>query len=244
MAGTPTILEYTWKSYSKNFLAISTMAVPGLIAMLIPALVGAPAYLTLGGLYLRTGSIPDLAGVHVAVILVGVLASLFLMAFALVNINLVIKSERTLTNIGKQVMSHLSTTTLSVFWIYLIGVLGLFIVQLLTYEWGVQKVLAPILSMVVGLALLFVPTAMVMDEARPYRALGKSVETVMRKWPLVLLWMVVALLVMSIVDGALLWLLPHPFASYFVLLLNSMFLLPYLVVMLGQIYISKYTILS
>ncbi len=244
MAASVSIFEYTNRAYSKNFLAIVTMAVPGLVAMFVPALVGAPAYLTLGGLYLRTGSIPDLSSMNIAVILIGLLVSMFLMAFALVNINLVIKSERTLTNIGNEVMKHLSTTTLSVFWVYLVGVLALFIVQLLTYEWGVQKVLAPVLSGIVGLVLLFVPTAMVMDEARPSRALGKSVDTIIKKWPLVGTWIVVALLVMSVVDGLFLFVLPHPLASYLVLLFNSMFLLPYLVVMLGQIYISKYTILA
>lgn len=244
MAATPSIFEYTWTAYSKRFATIITMAIPGVVALFVPALVGAPAYLSLGGSYLRTGSIPDLSPIHAAVILIGLLVSLFLMAFAIVNINLVIRSDRTLTNIGREVMAHLSTTTLSVFWIYLVGALLFFIVQLLTFELGVQKLLSPVLSGAIGLAFLFIPTAMVMDEVRPWRALGRSIDCTVRKWPMVALWVVASLVAMSVVDGVFLAVLPHPFASYLVLVVNSLAILPYFVVMLGQIYISKYTILA
>lgn len=240
----PSIFEYTWKAYTENFLLIITMALPGFVALLVPALVGTPAYRSLGGAFIRTGSIPDINGPHVAVILVGLLASLFLMSFAIVNINLVIRRERTFTHIGKEVMQHLTTTTLSVFWIALVLVMLLFIVQLLSFEWGVQKWLSPLLSFVIGMALLLVPTAMVMDETRPWRAFEKSIDCVVRKWPLILLWLVLGLVCISIVDGIALLVLPNPFGSYFTLLFNSIIILPYLIVMLGQIYISKYTILA
>ncbi len=242
-SGMPSLFDHTWSAYTKHFLIIFTLALPGLVALLMPAAIGAPAYRTLGGIYLRTASIPDLTGSDYAAILAGVLISLFLMSFAMVNINLVIKSERTLTNIGKEVMRHLTTTTLSVFWVSLVGIILLFIVQLLTSEWGVQKWLSPLLSGIVGMVLFIVPTAMVMDDLRPWRAVQKSVETTLHKWPLVLLWLVMALVCVSVIDGIAL-MLPAPYGSYIVLVLNSTILLPYFVVMLGQIYISKYTILA
>ncbi len=240
----PSIFEYTWKAYTENFWVILLMAVPALFALAIPILVGTPTFIAMGGTYLRTGSIPDLNSTSAALMLVSLLLSLFLMSFAMVNINLVIKSQRTLTQIGKEVMRNLSTTTLSVFWMYLIGVLMLFIIQLVTFEYNLQAILAPLLSMGVGMGLLFLPTAMVMDDVRPWRALERSARIIVTKAPLVLLWMAIALLVLTMVDGLSLWLLPHPLASWLVLLFNSLVALPYLVVMLGQIYISKYTILA
>lgn len=240
----PSIFEHTWRVYRQNFWLILLMAVPGLFALLIPLLVGTPSFIALGGTYLRTGSIPDLTPPSAGVMLVALLLSLYLMSLAIVNINLVIKSERTLTQVGKEVMRNLSTTTLSVFWMYLIGVLMLLIIQLITYEYNMQALLSPLLSMVVGMGLLFLPTAMVMDEVRPWRALERSARILVTKAPLVALWMVIALLSLTLVDGVLLWLAPHPLASWLVLLFNSLLVLPFLVVMLGQVYISKYTILA
>lgn len=243
-SGQPSIFEHTWKTYTENFGLIVLLALPGLFALIIPLLVGTPSFIALGGTYLRTGSIPDLTPMSAAAMLVSLIISLFLMSFALVNINLVIKSQRTMTQIGKAVMSSLTTTTLSVFWVFLVTTLLLLIVQLLTFEYGAQAALAPLLNFAAGIVLLFVPTAMVMDELRPWRALERSIQTVLRKAPLVLLWMLIALMSLTVIDGLALGLIPHPFASWLVLVFNSLAVVPYLVVLLGQIYISKYTILA
>lgn len=243
-SGQPTLLEHTWKVYAENFNIILLLALPGLLALLVPLAVGTPIYISLGGLYLRTGSIPDLTSASAGVMLATVLLSVFLMSFALASINLVIKSERTMTHIGKEVIRSLTTTALSVFWVFLFALLAFFIIQLVTYEYRLQAILSPLLSFALGLALLFVPTALVIDEVRPWRALELSVKTLVTKLPLVGLWLVITLLLLSLADGLFLWLLPHPLASWLALLFNSLIVLPFIVVMLGQIYISKYTILA
>lgn len=240
----PSLFEHAWKTYTDHFGIIVLMAVPGLLALLVPLFVGTPAYIALGGVYLRTGSIPDLTSMSAAVMLVSLLVSLFLMSLAWVNINLVIKSQRTMTNIGKEVMNSLTTTTLSVFWVFMVAVLLFFIIQLVTFEYGAQGAIAPVLNLLVGAGMLFMPTAMVMDDLRPWRALERSIQTLLTKAPLVVLWLLIALVTLTVLDGLALWILPHPFASWVVLFVNSLLVVPYLMVLLGQIYISKYTILQ
>lgn len=239
-----TLLNHTWQVYKRNFGLIMAMALPGLFGLLIPLVAGTPAFVSIGGAYLRTGSIPDLDPFSAGLMLVSLLVSLFLMSFAIVNINLVIKSQRTLTQMGQSVLRSLTTTTISVFWVYLITVLILFITQLLTFEMDGQQFVVPLVTLAVGLATLFMPTAMVIDELRPYRALERSVGMVLKKGPLVLFWLGALLLAISIVTGLLLWLAPHPWGSWLVIIFNSLFVTPFMVVLLGQIYISKYTILE
>ena len=238
------ILAHTWEVYAQNFWLLALMAIPGFFGLAIPVLIGTPSFIALGGSYLRTGSIPDLTPMSLATMLSSLLLSLFLMGFAIVNINLVVKSQRTLTQIKKEVIASISTTTLSVFWVFLVALLLLLIIQLLGYEYGLQAILSPIIALPIGLIMLFMPTAMVIDEIRPFRAMQRSVETIISKLPLVILWNVIALILLVIIDVIFLWLIPHPFASWLVLLVNSIIILPYLVVLLAQIYISKYTILE
>jgi len=239
------IFSYTWNVYSSNFWLILLMAVPGLLAMAIPILVGTPDFIALGGAFLRTNSIPDLNPGQAALMVAAAIISVFLMSFCIVSINLVIKRERTLTHVRGEIMRSLGTTTLSVFWIYLVAALMLLIVQLYTFEYEVQALLAPLINLVIGLVILFMPTAMVMDEVRPWRALERSLDTMWRKLPLICLWLLTGLFAISIFEFVLLLLTPiRSFVPVIVLLFTSMLLMPFMIVMLGQIYISKYTIIA
>jgi hypothetical protein len=229
------------------------MAVPGLIAMAIPLVVGTPAFIALGGAYLRTNSIPDLGPAQAAAMIAATLISVFLMSFCVVSINLIVKRERTLSRVREELIKSLGTTTLSVFWVYLLASIILFIAQLYTFEYGVQEFLAPFIGLIVGIMMLLIPTAIVMDEARPWRALELSISVAIRKLPLILIWIFFGLFVLSAFELAILWLTDpsfgilsflRPLAHPLILLFNALILMPFLIVMLGQIYISKYTILS
>ena len=237
------IFTHTWETYTKHFWLIMLMAIPGLFALVIPTLVGTPSFDAIGATYLRTNSIPDLTQAKTAIMIVTVLISIFLMSFALVNINIVIRSSRTMTNVKNEIMQSLGTTTLSVFWIYLLAEVLLLIIQLYTYQLGVQAFIAPLLNGVIGMVILLMPTAMVIDEIRLGRALERSISTIVRKLPLRALWLLSSLIVLSIVEFVLLA-IARPWAPALMVLFSSLILMPFMVVMLGQIYMSKYTIIE
>jgi len=238
------ILSLSFKAYRENIKLISFFSIPSLVAFLIPAMVNTPVFSALGGSFLRTGSIPDMTGADLGVVMVGVLISLYLVSFAIVNINLVIKSQRTSTNIKKEVLKGITGYTLNVFSLFLLGTIALLIIQLLTFEMGAQRWLSPLLSLVVWLPLFYAPAALVIDDMRPYRAAQKSVSMVISKLPYFLLWLVIAFVLLAVFDAAALSLLPHKVGSLAVLLLNSLLLMPFLIVLQTQIYMSKYTILD
>jgi len=238
------ILQLSFKAYRENIRLISFFSIPSLIAFLIPAMVNTPVFSALGGSFLRTGSIPDMTGADLGVVIFGVLVSLYLVSFAIVNINLVIKSQRTGTNIKKEVLRGITGYTLNVFSLFLLGTIALLIIQLVTFEMGAQKWLAPLLSLLVWLPLFYAPAALVIDDMRPYRAAQKSVSMILSKLPYFLLWLVIAFALLALLDAAALALLPHKMGSLAVLLLNSLLLMPFLIVLQTQIYMSKYTILD
>jgi hypothetical protein len=238
------ILSYSFKAYKDNIKLISFFSIPALVAFLIPAVVNTPVFSALGGSFLRTGSIPDMTGSDLGIVIIGVLASLYLVSFAIVNINLVIKSERTGTSIKKEVIKGITGYTLNVFSLFLLGTIALLIIQLVTFEMGAQKWLSPLLSLIVWLPLFYAPAGLVIDDLRPFRAAQKSVSMDISKFPYFLMWLAIAFVLLALFDGLSLALLPHKVGSLLVLLLNSLLLMPFLIVLQTQIHMSKYTILD
>jgi hypothetical protein len=247
--GNKGILSYAMQIYLENFALIMLAAVPGFLGLVIPLVVGMPTYIALGGAYLRTGTIPDLEPVQAAVMVITLLISLYFMSFAIVGINLVVKRQRTLKKLSLEELGSIAKMTNSVFTVFVIAEILLLLVQLLTFEYQVQRIAAPVLGLVIGLGMLFMPTAIVMDDVRLFRAMQRSFDLVGRKSMLVLQWIVFAIVLLSLVDLVVLFLvgllpfIPHFIGSWLVMIFNSLVLMPFLIVMLAQIYISKYTIL-
>ncbi len=75
---------------------------------------------------------------------------------------------------------------------------------------------------------------------RTFRAVEASVKTVMRAPLLFLLWIVVAVVLLSLSELVALALFHHSTAQMLVLVLNSIFFLPFLLVLQAQIYMTKY----
>jgi len=238
------MLSYSFSAYMKNIRLISVFAIPALIAFLIPTLVNTPVFAALGGSFLRTGSIPDLTASEFGFIIISVILSLYLISFAIVNINIVIKSQRTQTSIKNEVLKGITGYTLNTFLLFLLGTIALLIIQLLTFELGVQSWLAPILSLIVWLPLFYAPAGLVIDELRPFRAAEKSFKMIFSKFPYFLMWLAISFVLLSLLDLIFLNILPHKVGSLAVLLLNSLVLMPFLIVLQTQIYLSKYTILT
>ena len=238
------ILSYSFKAYRGNIKLISFFSIPALIAFLIPLLVNTPVFSAMGGSFLRTGSIPDMTAAELGIVIVALLACLYLVSFAIVNINIVIKSQRTGNSIKNEVVKGITGYTLNVFLLFLLGTIALLIVQLLTFEMGVQGWLAPLLSLILWLPLFYAPAALVIDDMRPFRAAEKSFKMVFSKLPYFLLWLVIGFVLLSVLDVVFLSALPHKVGSLAVLVLNSLVLMPFLIVLQTEIYLSKYTILT
>lgn len=238
------ILTHSIKAYRKNIKLISFFAIPALFGVIIPLLINTPVFSAFGGTFLRTGSIPDLTAMDLGIILLGLLSSLYLISFAIVNINIVIKSQRTSTNIRTEVMKGITGYTLNVFLLFLLGTIALLIVQLLTFEMGAQSWLAPLLSFLVWMPLFYAPAGLVIDELRPFRAAQKSFGMIFAKFPYFALWLAISFILLCVLDFVFLTILPHKIGSLGVLLVNSLVLLPFLTVLQTQIYLSKYTILD
>ncbi|MEM3399582.1 MAG: hypothetical protein QXP42_01995 [Candidatus Micrarchaeia archaeon] len=240
------LFRNTLNSVMRNFRLIAFFSVPFLIAFLIPMLSPMPSFVAIGGTFLRFSSIPtDTSTADAIIISVFFLASLFLMCFAVVNINVVVKSERTITNIRREVIDGIGKYTTKLLLIYLTAQLACLAADLLFYEYNMHRTLGTLFSTIVYAALIFVPPALVIDDLRPFRAIEMSVKMLIKKFPLFLLWVLIGIILLTLLDLILMLIKPFFFYTQLLLLvINSLFIVPFLVVLLAHIYMGKYTIVG
>ncbi|MBI5223158.1 hypothetical protein HY990_01920 [Candidatus Micrarchaeota archaeon] len=233
------VFEYSTQDYLEKYKLIQLFSIPFVIAFFIPILAAAPTYLAFGGIFLRTGSLPDLSGFDIGITILGYAISVFLISDTIVNLNIITKSKRTMTNIKSEIMNALATYGLRIFAINTAVVIILFILQILTYELPGTQIIYPLISLAVAYILFFIAPAIVIDDSGIMEGLVKSATMAIKKPIYIGVWILLAFVLFSIVkligDFVL-----GSFSGYFVLLVNALLVLPFLTVLQTHMYMEKY----
>jgi hypothetical protein len=232
--------KYANRFYLSRLGLIIIFSVPFILAVLILALVPAPTYEALGGAFLRTGSAPELSALDLALIIAAYAVAMFVIGDTIVNINLIVRSKRTLTSIRHEVVNAMGTYATRIFYISTMMLLLMFIAQLLTYDNPFQSWVYPLFTFALSALLFFVPPAVVIDNSDTPTAIRRSIGMGLRNPHFVLLWVFIALLLLTLVKVVSDFLFSSPFSGYFVLLVNSLLVLPYLTVLQTQMYMERY----
>lgn len=236
-------LKHTIITYTKNFNLVLFFSIPLVIAFLIPIFIQLPTFPAAGGMFLRTGSLPELGTSDVIIMLFSYLLSLYLISLAIVNINLVVKSQRTTLNIKKEVLERMGTSTLNVFFLYVTFTLILFLIQLISYRLEIQNILAPVLGLIVSLPFFYAPAALVIDDINPEKAVKYSLIHIKRKWIDFILFLIIGVILLSSITFFVLTLELGDIESLLIIILNSFIIVPFLIILQTQIYIAKYSLL-
>ncbi len=232
-------LGYAMKLYREKAGFVLLFSIPFIVALLIPSLISGPTYISLGAVFLRTGSIPEIDPVSAAVTLFAYLVSMFLIAESIVGITLLVKTKRTMANPTSEVLGALRKYGITIFLAYTLAAMLILIAQLVTFDLAYRGIILPILMLVISFGVFFVPQAMVIDGYRLGQAIDASYSTVRKKFADVVLWILIGTILLT-VSELMFFLLPHPLGSYLVLLVNSVLVLPFLVIYQAQIYMKKY----
>lgn len=234
------VLGYATDFYLRRLGLIVLFSLPFVAAFLIPALVPAPTYLALGGVFLRTGSIPELSLAGLLITAVGYALAVFLIADTIVNVNIIVRSKRTLTEVTQDIVGAMGTHATRIFYIYTLALLLMFIVQLLTYDNPFQSWLYPLFLLALSYLMFFVPPAVVIDHSDTPTAIRRSARMALLKPRFFIMWSLIALFSLSLVKVVADFMFSGVFAGYFVLLVNSLIVLPFLIVLQTQMYMEKY----
>ncbi|NYZ75141.1 hypothetical protein H0O03_02660 [Candidatus Micrarchaeota archaeon] len=246
--GFVSLVGYAFDAYRRNVKLISFFSIPFLIVF--PLVLAMPNFTALGGIFLRFASIQrDLSLFDGLVILAALAISLILFSLAIVAVNLLIKSQRTLLRLTTHDIETIESGTFKLFWVYAIVFAFVFAVNYALYDYGLHTTLGALISFIAAAAVFFVPQAIVVENVELRHAVGRSISVALRRLPYFLGLLVVAgvlLLVNAWIfleignglgEAAL-------YARYAAIVVNALFILPFIECLKTQVYLSKYTILD
>ncbi|MEW6722224.1 MAG: hypothetical protein AB1324_03105 [Candidatus Micrarchaeota archaeon] len=232
--------RYAAQFYLKRLALIVIFSIPFLASVLILWAVAAPTYGALGGIFLRINSLPELSLIDIAIIAAGYLIAMFVIADTIVNINIIVRSKRTLTSIRHEVLKAMGSYAMRIFYIYTLALLVMLVAQLILYDNPLQPWIYPLVSLALYSLLFFVPPAVVIDNSDTPTAIRRSAAMCLKNPHMILIWAAGALLALSLVKALSDIVFATPFSGYFVLLVNSLIVLPFLTVLQTQMYMEKY----
>ena len=234
------MIRHSLKFYIERQKLIMLFSLPFLASFILLMFVPAPTYLAIGGMFSRTGSIPELSIVDMILIAVAYAISLFVIADTITNVNLIIRAKRTKNVNSSEIVSAMGNYATRIFYVYTIMILLMFVAQLILYESPMRSWLFPVLTFALSSLLFFVAPAVVIDDESTAGAISKSVRMALRKPVFILSWSFIGLILLSLPKLAFDLVLPHSVSPYIVLLVNSLFVLPFLIVLQTQMYMEKY----
>jgi hypothetical protein len=241
----PNILLYAANTYTKNIKLILLFSLAFVLAFLIPIFAAFPTYNDLGAIMLRTSSIfLNLNLLNTAVIVIAVFFSLLFLSFAIVAINVICKHSRTHTKIGHYVLEGFEAYTSKVFIVLLFETLILLVVGVAFYSTGYSAVATAIASLVIAPAFFYAPASIVVDDTRVVHSMRASVRFFARKLGYFVLWVVVAVLLLSVFDCLFILTGGTLVSRYAMLVFSSLFILPFLVVLQTECYINRFKLLK
>jgi hypothetical protein len=234
------VLNHAWRFYRERMKLLMVFAIPFIFAALIPIFVPSPTYLALGGVFIRGGSIPTMTTMDWVLTGIAYLAAIFIIADTVVNITLIIKSKRTLTSISSEVVHALGKYATKVFVVSIIASLVLYALFLALYDMPLQSIFYPLLSLIITvLFFLFSPQAIVIDDLDPLESLRAAYNVTTRKPLYTAMWLVLSF-IFTFLSALIGYIFPSFLTQFVILILNSVIVLPFLLVLAAQIYMEKY----
>lgn len=234
------MVRHSLKFYIEKQKLIMLFSLPFLASFILLLFVPAPTYLAIGGLFSRTGSIPELSIFDMILIAIAYVVSLFVIADTITNVNLIIRAKRTKNVNSSEILAAMGNYATRIFYIYTIMILLVFVAQLILYESSMRAWLFPIFTFALSSLLFFVAPAVVIDDEGSAGAITKSVRMAFRKPGFILAWSFIGLILLSLPKLVFDLVLPHSVSPYIILLVNSLFVLPFLIVLQTQMYMEKY----
>ncbi len=240
------VLWHTLDSYGRNFKLLLLFSLPFLIVFPLALLL--PNFSSLGGIFLRFGSISrDIGLPELALIAVAFCISLLLFSFGLVAINFIVKTERTLKTISFYEFEKLEGYTFKLFAVFFLVFIISLAANIAVYEYGLHATLGALVSFIASLVVVFAPQAIVMDGLPAKYVPRASLSIIFKKFPMFLAYLVAAVLLLlgigqvSIVLSSV---IGNPItAQLLAVVVNAVLIIPFLEVLKSQIYLSKYSLL-
>ena len=234
-------MHYSIETYRKNARLILLFSLSFLIAFAIPVLAAFPTFSDAGAILIRTSSLFyfNITPLSASVIILASVFSLLFLSFAMVSINVIVKHGRMHVRVSAEVLKGIEKYTGRIFVVLSLFTFAIFASEILTY--GIRPV--GLITAIVGLALtpfvFYAPASIVMEDSRISKALKRSARFFVSGFGYFLVWLAVAIVSITLID--LLFIVAVPaFSEYLAIIVNSILVMPFLVVFQSEAYLKKF----
>ncbi|MDE1822971.1 MAG: hypothetical protein KGI00_04435 [Candidatus Micrarchaeota archaeon] len=239
------VVADSFELYKKNLRLVLFFSIPFIIAFAIPLLAPFPTYVSIGAIFLRSASIfVNMNPVSLAVIAISSFFSLLFLSFAFVAISLIVKSDKTHVRIGLRVINDIEKHIGRVFVVLLAYTIFLIVVNILSYYAGLEGFATPLLGFLAFLLIFYAPSAIVVDNKSAWRAIRDSTKLVLREPQYFVIWLLLITVIGSVLDVATIGIFGTFLSRYVMLVLNSVFVLPYFVIFMAEAYMRRFKLLK
>ena len=239
------VLKYAVETYLSDIYLILLCSIPFVIAFLIPVFAGFPTYVDAGAIFIRTASLFfNLNLFNTAVIAVALLFSLLFLSFAIVAINVVVKHSRTRTKVEREVIEGLEKYTSKVFIVLLLSTCIILLANALSYGNPYSSIITVFVCLAITPFLFYAPASIVIDGNKIIRAMKASAKFVARRFDYFALWLVIAIALLTLFDFVFIAIGGSVLSRYLMLIVNSLFILPFLVLLQSELYMKRFKLLG
>ncbi len=233
-------LKTVINSYKNNFWFILVSSFMFLFSFMILFLSPTKTYLSLGSVNVRVLSVPQFSLFDLLFLIFVYAVSLFLFSDAVTNLNLIVKSKRTLTKIPTQILNGIFEYSWKIFFIYTFVFLLITFINLFTFSLPFHSLFYPISMFILFLLVFFVPPAIVIDNYSIGRAMEASIKMVKKKLVPLLLLSFFSFLFLFLSEFILFFIVPVSISKYILILINSFIILPIFTIIQTEFYMEKY----
>ncbi len=240
-----TVFGHAIETYFSNIYLILLCSISFIIAFLIPAFASFPTYNDAGAVLLRTASVYiNLNPFTTAIIVIAMLFSLLFLSFAIVAINIVVKHSRTQTKIRSEVIKGLEKYTSRVFVILLLATVIIVLASVLSYNSGYSGIITALVALIITPFIFYAPASVVIDENNVFRSIKAGTKFFTKRLDYFVAWLVIAILLLTIFDFIFILVAGTEISRYAMLIFSSLFILPFLVLLQGEFYMSRFKLLK
>jgi hypothetical protein len=239
------VISYAVRTYSKHLELITLSSLSFVISFIIPAFAQFPTFNDLGSIFVRTASMYYNLDIQSTIIIIAAtMFSLLFLSFAIVAMAVVVKHSRTSTRITKEVLDGLESYTGKVFTILLLFTGVLMIADIALYGTGYAGIFTAVLGLILTPFFIFAPSSVVIDESSAIRAIKRSARFFAKRFDYFLLWLAIAIILLTLVDGIAIGVSGTLVSRYAVLVVDSIFVLPFLTILINEMYMKRFALLK
>ncbi len=239
------IIKYTANTYLYNLKIFLLFSIAFLIAFLIPLFASVPTYNDLGSIFLRSFNIYyNFNLIDLIVIIASTLFSALFLSFAIVVINLIVKQKRTDVKINRYIIEGIEKYIGRVFVVLLIFTFVLLFLNLILYNYNYSSIIIYVIAILLTPFFLYAPSSIVIEERSIKNSVIQSSKFFFKKLNYFLVFLILGILLLSIPAFIFDFILNPVLSGYLQMVIDSIFILPFLVLLLCEFYISKFAMLK